>query len=40
MLEQPNSGLMNQYGIKGVFLFSQVNSQRLDKLAQRVDQII
>ena len=38
MLEQPNSELMNQYGIKGVFLFSQVNSQRLAKLAQWVDQ--
>ena len=38
MLGQPNSELMNQYGIKGVFLFSQVNSQRLAKLAQWVDQ--
>ncbi|HEX5977750.1 MAG TPA: NADP-dependent oxidoreductase [Nitrososphaeraceae archaeon] len=38
MLEQPNSELMNQYGIKAVFLFSQVNKQRLAKLAQWVDQ--
>ena len=38
MLEQPNSELMNQYGIKAVFLFSQVNRQRLAKLAQWVDQ--
>jgi alcohol dehydrogenase len=38
MLEQPNSDLMNQYGIKAVFLFSQVNRQRLAKLAQWVDQ--
>jgi alcohol dehydrogenase len=39
MLEQSNSDLMNQYGIKAVFLFSQVNRQRLAKLvAQWVDQ--
>ena len=38
MLEQPNSELMNQFGIKALFLFSQVNIQRLDKLAQWVDQ--
>jgi NADPH:quinone reductase-like Zn-dependent oxidoreductase len=38
MLEQPNSELMNQFGIKALFLFSQVNRQRLDKLAQWVDQ--
>ena len=38
MLEQPNSDLMNRYGIKAVFLFSQVNRQRLTKLAQWVDQ--
>lgn len=37
-LEQPNSELMNQYGIKAVFLFSQVNKQRLTKLAEWVDQ--
>jgi alcohol dehydrogenase len=37
MLEQPNSELMNQYGINAVFLFSQVNSQRLTKLAEWVD---
>ncbi len=38
MLEQPNSELMNQYGIKAVFLFTQVNRQRLTKLAEWVDQ--
>jgi NADPH:quinone reductase-like Zn-dependent oxidoreductase len=38
MLEQPNSELMNQYGINAVFLFSQVNRQRLTKLAEWVDQ--
>src|ERR687895_1931405 len=38
MLEQPNIELMNQYGIKAIFLFSQVNRQRLTKLAQWVDQ--
>lgn len=37
-LEQPNSQLMNQYEIKAVFLFSQVNRQRLTKLAEWVDQ--
>ena len=37
-LEQPNTELMSQYGIKAVFLFSQVNKQRLTKLAQWVDQ--
>jgi NADPH:quinone reductase-like Zn-dependent oxidoreductase len=38
MLEQPNTELMNQYGIKAIFLFSQANRQRLTKLAQWVDQ--
>jgi alcohol dehydrogenase len=38
MLEQPNRELMTQYGIKAIFLFSQVNRQRLTKLAQWVDQ--
>jgi NADPH:quinone reductase-like Zn-dependent oxidoreductase len=37
-LEQPNSELMNQYGIRAVFLLSQVNRQRLTKLAEWVDQ--
>ena len=36
-LEQPNTELMSQYGIKAVFLFSQVNKQRLTELAQWVD---
>jgi alcohol dehydrogenase len=38
MLEQPNSELMNQYRVKAVFLFSQVNKERLTKLAEWVDQ--
>ena len=38
MLEQPNSGLMNQYDIKAIFRFTQVNRERLTKLAQWVDQ--
>lgn len=38
MLEQPNSELMNQYGIKAVFFFTLVNRQRLEKLAEWVDQ--
>jgi NADPH:quinone reductase-like Zn-dependent oxidoreductase len=38
MLEQPNEELMSQHGIKAVFLFSQVNRQRLTNLAQWIDQ--
>ena len=38
MLEQPNSELMQQYGVKATFQFTQVNRKRLTKLAQWVDQ--
>jgi alcohol dehydrogenase len=38
MLEQPNSELMEQYGVKSVFQFTQVNRERLSKLAEWVDQ--
>jgi NADPH:quinone reductase-like Zn-dependent oxidoreductase len=38
MLEQPNSEPMNQYGVKVIFHFTQVNIDRLTKLAQWVDQ--
>jgi NADPH:quinone reductase-like Zn-dependent oxidoreductase len=38
MLEQPSSELMHQYGIKAIFQFTQVNRERLTKLAQWVDQ--
>jgi alcohol dehydrogenase len=38
MLEQPNSELMNQYGVKAISQFTQVNMDRLTKLAQWVDQ--
>jgi alcohol dehydrogenase len=38
MLEQPNLELMNQYGVKAIFQFTQVNRDRLTKLAQWVDQ--
>jgi len=38
MLEQPNSELMNHYGVNAIFLFTQVNRERLTKLAQWVDQ--
>ncbi|MGA9149873.1 MAG: NADP-dependent oxidoreductase, partial [Candidatus Nitrosopolaris sp.] len=38
MLEQPNSELMNQYGVKAIFQFTQVSRDRLTKLAQWVDQ--
>jgi alcohol dehydrogenase len=37
MLEQPNSDLMKQHGVKAVFLFSQANRERLTKLAEWVD---
>jgi NADPH:quinone reductase-like Zn-dependent oxidoreductase len=30
--------LMNQYGVKAIFQFTQVNKERLTKLAQWVDQ--
>jgi NADPH:quinone reductase-like Zn-dependent oxidoreductase len=38
MLEQPNSELMSQYGIKAIFQFTQVDRERLTKLAQWADQ--
>jgi len=38
MLEQPDSELMNQYGVKAVFQFTQPDRQRLTKLAQWADQ--
>jgi NADPH:quinone reductase-like Zn-dependent oxidoreductase len=38
MLEQPNSELMNQYRVKAVFQFTQVNRERLTKLADWADQ--
>jgi alcohol dehydrogenase len=38
MLEQPESELMNQYGVKAIFQFTQADRERLTKLAQWVDQ--
>ena len=38
MLEQPNSDLMERFGVKAIFQFTQVNRERLTKLAQLVDQ--
>ena len=38
MLEQPNSDLMNQYGVKAIFRNLQANRERLTKLAQWVDE--
>jgi alcohol dehydrogenase len=38
MLEQPSSELMNQFGIKAIFLLSKVDKQRLARLALWVDQ--
>jgi alcohol dehydrogenase len=37
-LEQPNQELMEKFGVKAIFVFSQVNKERLTKLAQWVDQ--
>jgi alcohol dehydrogenase len=38
MLEQPNQELMKQFGVKAIFQFTQVNRDRLTKLAQWVDE--
>jgi NADPH:quinone reductase-like Zn-dependent oxidoreductase len=38
MLEQPVQELMDQFGVKALFLFSQANRERLTKLAEWVDQ--
>ena len=38
MLEQPNSELMRQFGVKAISQFTQVNRERLTKLAELVDQ--
>jgi alcohol dehydrogenase len=38
MLEQPNSELMNQYGVKAIFQFTQADRERLTKLTQWVDE--
>lgn len=37
MLEQPNAELMQQFGVKAIFQFTQVNQKRLRKLAEFVD---
>ena len=37
MLEHPNRDLMEQFGVKAMFQFTQVNRERLTKLAQWVD---
>jgi NADPH:quinone reductase-like Zn-dependent oxidoreductase len=38
MLEQPNQELIDRFGVKAIFQFTQVNRERLRKLAQWVDQ--
>jgi alcohol dehydrogenase len=38
MLEQPDSELMNQHGVKAVFRFTQADREHLTKLTQWVDQ--
>jgi len=37
MLEQPNKGLMERFGVKAMFHLTQVNRGRLANLAQWVD---
>jgi NADPH:quinone reductase-like Zn-dependent oxidoreductase len=37
MLEQPNSELMREFDVKATFQFTQVNKERLTKLAEFVD---
>ena len=37
-LEQPNQELMEKFGVKAIFVVSQVSRERLTKLAQWVDQ--
>lgn len=37
MLEQPNKGLMDQYGVKAIGQFTQITNDRLSKLAELVD---
>lgn len=38
MLEQPDSELMSQYGVKAIFQFTQADRERLTKLTQWVDE--
>ena len=38
MLEQPNQELMDRFGVKAIFQFTQVNRERLTRLARWVDQ--
>ncbi len=38
MLEQPDQGLMEKFGVKSIMQFTQVNKERLTKLAKWVDQ--
>jgi NADPH:quinone reductase-like Zn-dependent oxidoreductase len=38
MLDQPDSELMNQYGVKAIFQFTQADRERLTKLTQWVDE--
>ena len=38
MLEQPNSELIERFGVKAIFQLTQVNNDRLARLAQWVDQ--
>jgi NADPH:quinone reductase-like Zn-dependent oxidoreductase len=38
LLAQPNVDLMNQYGVKSIYQFTQPNTERLSKLAEIIEQ--
>ncbi len=38
MLEQPDTDLMEKYGVNAIGQFTQVNSERLSRLAKLVDE--
>ncbi len=38
MLEQPVQELMDQFGVKAVYQFTQVNRERLTRLTEWIDQ--
>jgi alcohol dehydrogenase len=38
MLEQPNTDLMQHFGVKAIFLLTQVNRERLTQLTHWIDQ--
>jgi NADPH:quinone reductase-like Zn-dependent oxidoreductase len=40
MLEQPDPALMEQYGVNAIGQFTQVNSERLSRLAELVEKSV